>query len=171
MDLDKIMQMLKGKTEIKFVKFISDKGPNSCKECLKYHEKIFRADDPDKPELPIHPNCRCKFIEVKAPNSKSKTSTQKNSKGSQILRNLPEATQNALEMKYLPTGTGEVIGGIKVASIVATDYRIWAMRARNAVSRSKKLNGNEKLDIYEKITNALEKKDIRTILIIYNRHK
>ena len=63
MDFDQVMQMLRGKTEIKFVQFISDKGPNSCKECLKHHGKIFRADDPNKPELPIHPNCRCKYVE------------------------------------------------------------------------------------------------------------
>ena len=61
MELDQIMQMLKGKTEIKLVKFISDKGPSSCEECLKHHGEIFQADDPDKPELPIHPNCRCKY--------------------------------------------------------------------------------------------------------------
>ena len=64
MELDQIMQMLKGKTEIKLVKFISDKGPNSCEECLKHHGKIFGTDDPDKPKLPIHPNCRCKYEEV-----------------------------------------------------------------------------------------------------------
>ena len=61
MDFEQIMQMLKGKTEIKLVKFISDKGPNSCEACLKHHGEIFRLDDPDKPELPIHPNCRCKY--------------------------------------------------------------------------------------------------------------
>ena len=61
MELDQIMKMLKGKTEIKLVKFVSDKGPNSCEECLKHHGEIFQADDPDKPELTIHPNCRCKY--------------------------------------------------------------------------------------------------------------
>jgi len=61
MELDQIIQMLKGKTEIKLVKFVSDKGPNSCEDCLKHHGEIFQADDPDKPELPIHPNCRCKY--------------------------------------------------------------------------------------------------------------
>ena len=61
MELDQIMKMLKGKIEIKLVKFVSDKGPNSCEECLKHHGKIFQADDPDKPDLPIHPNCRCKY--------------------------------------------------------------------------------------------------------------
>ena len=61
MELDQIMQMLNGKTEIKLVKFISDKGPNSCEDCLKHHGEVFQLDDPEKPELPIHPNCRCKY--------------------------------------------------------------------------------------------------------------
>ena len=61
MELDQIMKMLKGKIEIKLVKFVSDKGSNSCEECLKHHGEIFQADDPDKPDLPIHPNCRCKY--------------------------------------------------------------------------------------------------------------
>lgn len=67
MELDQIIQMLKGKTEIKLVKFISDKGPNSCEDCLKHHEEVFQLDDPEKPELPIHPNCRCKY-ELLTPN-------------------------------------------------------------------------------------------------------
>ena len=68
MELDQIMQMLKGKTEIKLVKFISDKGPNSCEDCLKHHGKIFCIDDPNKPELPIHPNCRCKYEPIDTSN-------------------------------------------------------------------------------------------------------
>ena len=67
MELDQIIQMLKGKTEIKLVKFISDKGPSSCEECLKHHGEVFQLDDPNKPELPIHPNCRCKY-ELLTPN-------------------------------------------------------------------------------------------------------
>ena len=61
MELDQIMKMLKGKIEIKLVKFVSDKGPNSCEDCLKHHGEVFQLDDPEKPELPIHPNCRCKY--------------------------------------------------------------------------------------------------------------
>jgi hypothetical protein len=68
MGVDQVMQMLNGKTEIKLVKFISDKGPNSCKECLKHHGEIFRLDDPNKPELPIHPNCRCKYEPIDTSN-------------------------------------------------------------------------------------------------------
>ena len=45
----------------------SSKGPNSCEACLKHHGEIFRLDDPNKPELPSHPNCRCKY-ELLTPN-------------------------------------------------------------------------------------------------------
>ena len=66
MELDKIMQMLKGKTEPKLVRFVSDKGKNSCRECLKHHNQIFAEDDKNKPEIPIHPNCRCKYEYISA---------------------------------------------------------------------------------------------------------
>ena len=59
--MKKIISRLKSETEVKLVRFISDKGPNSCKDCLKHHGQIFCADTPDKPKLPIHPNCRCKY--------------------------------------------------------------------------------------------------------------
>lgn len=74
-------------------------------------------------------------------------------------------------MKYLPTGIGEIIGGVKVASIAVTDYGIWAARARNVVLKSKKLNDDERDDIIAKIAEALAKKDIRTILLIHEKYK
>lgn len=74
-------------------------------------------------------------------------------------------------MKSLTTGTGEIIGGVKVASILVTDYKIWAARARDAVLRSKTLSLEEQMDIYDKLKKALEKNDIRTILMIYNKYK
>ena len=171
MDFDKIMQMLKGKTEPKLVRFISDKGPNSCKACLKHHGKIFRADARDKPKLPIHPNCRCKYEEVKESDAKTQSSGTNNSKIGQFLRNLPEAVQNVLEMKYLATGTGEIIGATKAAALMVTEYGIWAARARDAVLKSKTLSLKEQMDIYDKLKKALEKNDIRTILIIYKKYK
>ena len=64
MELDKIMSMLQGKTEPQLVRFVSDKGPNSCKACLEHHGRIFKQNDPNKPQLPIHPNCRCKYEEL-----------------------------------------------------------------------------------------------------------
>ena len=64
-----------------------------------------------------------------------------------------------------------MIGGIKVASILATDYGIWAKRAEVVVSKSKKLNDKEKLDLCFEIKAALAKKDIRTILTMYIKYR
>ena len=171
MELDEIMQMLKGKTEPQLVRFVSDKGPNSCKACLEHHGKIFRADAADKPQLPIHPNCRCKYEEVKESDAKTQSSGTNNSKIGQFLRNLPEAVQNVLEMKYLAASTGEIIGTTKAAALMVTEYGMWAARARDAVLRSKTLSLEEQMDIYDKLKKALEKNDIRTILMIYNKYK
>ena len=53
MDLEKIISRIKSETEVKLVRFISDKGPNSCAACLEHHGKIFKQDDPNKPLLLI----------------------------------------------------------------------------------------------------------------------
>ena len=101
----------------------------------------------------------------------TKLLAKNNSTSRQRLYNLKDATITALEMKYLPTGIGEIIGGVKVASIAVTDYGIWAARARNVVLKSKKLNDDERDDIIAKIAEAFAKKDIRTILMIHEKYK
>ena len=64
MEIEKITQELKQSETEKYVKFISDKGENSCKTCLQYHGQIFKIDAPQKPKIPLHPNCRCKYENV-----------------------------------------------------------------------------------------------------------
>jgi len=56
--------MLEKESTVRLVRFISEKGTNSCKACLANDGKIFSVDDPQKPELPIHPNCRCRYEEL-----------------------------------------------------------------------------------------------------------
>ena len=176
MELDQIMQLLKAKTEVKLLRFVSERGPHCCNACLALDGKVFRADDPDIPELPIHPNCRCKLVEQDSREQVNRPTevnllAENQSNGKQVLRNIPEATQTALEMKYMPTGTSEMIGGVKAASILATDYDMWAINARRVVMRSKKLSLEEQVTLYNKIAEARSKKDIRTILKIYNKYK
>jgi hypothetical protein len=65
MDTRAIVKLLEETGKDKFVKFVADKGKNSCDKCLQYHGKIFNSDDPNKPQLPIHPSCRCKYEAVK----------------------------------------------------------------------------------------------------------
>ncbi len=67
MDIDSIMRELEEASKTKYVKFVTDKGKNSCEKCLQYHNQIFAEDNPEKPELPLHPNCRCKYEVVENP--------------------------------------------------------------------------------------------------------
>ena len=118
MELDRIMQLLKAKTEVKLLRFVSERGPHCCSACLAHDGKVFQADDPDLPELPIHPNCRCKLVEQDSCEQVSRPTevyllAENQSKGKQFVRNIPEATQTTLEMKYMPTGTSEMIGAVK----------------------------------------------------------
>jgi hypothetical protein len=98
MGVDQVMQMLNGKTEIKLVKFISDKGPNSCKECLKHHGEIFRLDDPNKPELPIHPNCRCKYEPIDTSNKNTAMLIGHRQIVENIVQNSDVAKNDAIEI-------------------------------------------------------------------------
>ena len=49
------------------VLYVADNGKNTCRECLENDGEIFDIDDPDLPQLPIHPNCRCKYVSASEP--------------------------------------------------------------------------------------------------------
>ena len=51
--------------------YVADKGKNSCYECVKNHGKRFRQNDLSRPALPIHPNCRCRYVEVNKENAEN----------------------------------------------------------------------------------------------------
>jgi Tlde1 domain len=55
------------KQSVSWVMYVADKGKNSCPVCLANHGKKFSTKDPKLPQLPIHPNCRCKYIQVATP--------------------------------------------------------------------------------------------------------
>lgn len=42
--------------------YISENNSNTCEECLRYNGKVFDINATDLPQLPIHPNCRCKYV-------------------------------------------------------------------------------------------------------------
>ena len=35
-----------------------------CDECAEYDGKYYDIDDDSKPDIPLHPNCRCLYINV-----------------------------------------------------------------------------------------------------------
>lgn len=49
--------------------YVAEKGENSCRECVKNHGKRFRQNDLSRPALPVHPNCRCNYVELNKKNS------------------------------------------------------------------------------------------------------
>ena len=45
----------------KYLRFISEKSKTTCEECKKYDKMVFAEDDPSKPAIPIHSNCKCHY--------------------------------------------------------------------------------------------------------------
>lgn len=44
------------------VQFVTSPG-NICPLCDDLDGSVWEADDPDKPDLPIHPNCECEYAD------------------------------------------------------------------------------------------------------------
>ena len=42
--------------------YVAEKSRTSCMKCQENHAKRFRSSDDSKPKLPIHPNCKCKYV-------------------------------------------------------------------------------------------------------------
>ena len=64
MDAEDINRALAEITEYKmkkYLRFISEKSKTTCEECKKYDKMVFAEDDPSKPQIPIHPNCKCHY--------------------------------------------------------------------------------------------------------------
>ncbi len=115
MDIENIVKSLETAQKETFVKFVSDKGPNSCPKCLEHHGKVFKADDPDKPGLPIHPNCRCKY-EIIEDKEIEKVNSRLQQMLEQLRRYAEEATSKAAE---LIDDAKELLGNIDSAKSTA----------------------------------------------------
>ena len=61
MNIEEIVEYINRITPPRLMRFVSEKGENSCRECLKYHDQIFEENDKNMPHIPLHPNCRCKY--------------------------------------------------------------------------------------------------------------
>ena len=42
--------------------YVAEKSKTSCMKCQENHTKRFRSSDASKPEIPVHPNCKCKYV-------------------------------------------------------------------------------------------------------------
>ena len=56
-DLDKISLPV-------YVQFVAENNGRTCIACQRWHGKIFDKDDPLRPQLPLHPNCRCRYQDI-----------------------------------------------------------------------------------------------------------
>ncbi|MGE4563912.1 MAG: hypothetical protein AB7F32_03500 [Victivallaceae bacterium] len=63
MDMMRIMSALETSIKPRFYKYVSESTNGTCDACLKHGGEIFTEYD-KMPELPLHPNCRCHYIEV-----------------------------------------------------------------------------------------------------------
>ena len=97
MDIDQIISSLSEASKTKYVKFITDKGRNSCETCLQYNNQIFAEDDSLKPELPIHPNCRCRYETVTNP-TVEKIKARLLQMANQLLEYAKQARDKALQL-------------------------------------------------------------------------
>ena len=61
MNIEELVEYINRITPSRLVRFVSEQSENSCRDCLKHHNQIFEENDKDRPKLPIHPNCRCKY--------------------------------------------------------------------------------------------------------------
>jgi len=91
MNIEAVIKALEDVAIEKMVRFVSSKGTNCCPKCLQYHGKIFKEDDPDKPTLPIHPHCQCKYEPVENPRLKKVKENV-----SQIIQQLQSYAEKAL---------------------------------------------------------------------------
>ena len=146
-----------------FVVFISENKENSCSKCKMYNGRIYEEKDSRKPRLPIHPNCRCSY---------RRYSDNLHDRNALItfFKNLPEATQITLETKYLPAGTGELIGAVKAFTMIYTEKGLCLARAKAAIYKSPKARFNM-TEILLELEDANCKNDLKKIIRIYNRYK
>ena len=61
MELDETLKKLEDAGKEKYYRFVCDKISGSCSTCQQYNNKVYRENDPNKPQLPLHRNCKCKL--------------------------------------------------------------------------------------------------------------
>jgi SPP1 gp7 family putative phage head morphogenesis protein len=53
-----------GENDVEKVEWSATLEGNTCSECSKLDEKVYKLDDPKRPKQPRHPNCRCDWLPV-----------------------------------------------------------------------------------------------------------
>lgn len=66
MDLEKLILKISEVSLPEYWRFVAEKDGRCCEKCKRFDGKVFSDEDPAKPELPIHPNCRCTWRKATA---------------------------------------------------------------------------------------------------------
>lgn len=64
---DTVLRKMQGReksTHESLVMYVAEMGEKTCRTCREYHGKIFTEHDPEKPLIPVHPNCRCRYRKI-----------------------------------------------------------------------------------------------------------
>ncbi|MCQ2377945.1 MAG: DNA/RNA non-specific endonuclease [Victivallaceae bacterium] len=65
MTIDELTRKISELPPEKYWRFIAETDTECCAQCHSYSGRIF--SDNEKPKLPLHPNCRCRLMEVDSP--------------------------------------------------------------------------------------------------------
>ena len=66
MNIDEIVSRISETSSPQYWRFVSEKSSSTCTQCSNFDGKIFSSEDPAKPVLPLHPNCRCRYTQATA---------------------------------------------------------------------------------------------------------
>lgn len=61
MEMKQLMSEIWEQTQHEYLEFVAENDQKCCQLCRGFDGKIFRDDDPERPEIPLHPNCRCRY--------------------------------------------------------------------------------------------------------------
>ena len=64
MDLEKTQVELNRASLPQYIKFVAENNSKTCIDCQRWDGKIFDKADFNRPVLPLHPNCRCKYQDI-----------------------------------------------------------------------------------------------------------
>ena len=117
MDIAQLTNLINDSSKKGMVKFVSESGPHTCAECSDYDGMLFYIDAPDLPQLPLHPNCRCKYVSVDDPQRDVTAQVEEHGITAKLvaLHDLPEAEASALAKQIsVARAENEIIGRQKL---------------------------------------------------------
>ena len=117
MDIVQLTDLIDDSSKKGMVKFVSESGTHTCAECSDNDGKLFHIDDPDLPQLPLHPNCRCKYVSADDPQRDVTAQVEEHGITANLVafHDLPEAEAYALAKQITAARAGnEIIGRQKL---------------------------------------------------------